>query len=348
MTDPALALPGPDAAGLILRVLLGDAGTDPRGADWDVATGLAVRNGVVLRLAAALRRRGLTLPARLAAQAERARLRADRIFGLVSQLGQACERHGLAHAFLAIAQHYPDAGKGIQLLVDGAAKAPDRAVLDHVPALPRSDRLRNRLAGATTYAVPAFDTTITMHHGRLGSMGEHVDLAQLVLRGRHRARLGFFTAMAPSTEDQMLVQASQWTYGQTSMNLAEAFWTTAALRGGGIRWGTVLGAAEATGLLTALSCHLGYVEQVYRAACGKELLPADLRQRVEPGRWGRLEFKETGYTRPRARISGPVYADQLRSRIASGDWKAAGRLCLLPVLTIAHGLRRLISRRQGG
>ncbi|HEX9579698.1 MAG TPA: hypothetical protein VF970_01200 [Gemmatimonadales bacterium] len=338
--------PRSGVAGRMIRLLLDDPQTHPRDIDWDVATGMVVRNGILLRVAAALKRRGWTIPARLAGLAERARLRADRIFGLTSQIGQACERRGIPHAFLKVAEHYPDAGPNVGLLVAASAVAPEQAILDHVPALPAPDLVRSRLTGSSTYLVPAFDTTVIMHRGRLGRLGEHTGLADMVLRGRRHTRVGFFTASAPAREDQLLLQATRWTYGQNSLRLSDLYWTIATVRGAALRWSAVLAAAEATGLLAGLSCHLAYVEQIYREIAGGTLLPEDLRQRIEDRSWGPLEFRETGYRQSGRRISGPVYMPQLRSRIAAGDWKAAGRLCLLPILAFATRLRHLVRFRR--
>jgi hypothetical protein len=348
ITRPGTPGPTSRAAAQILRLLLDDPVIQPREVDWEVATGLAVRNGVLVRLASAVKRRGFTLPARLLTRAERARAHADHVLGLVAQVSQACERHGVPYVFLKLVQHYPDVGGTLELLVDASAKRTDQAVLDHVPALPKATHLRNRIAGTTTYAVPSYDTSIVVYHGRLGQVGEHPDLAQLVLRSRHRARLGFLTSVAPSTDEQLLLQAVRWAYGQTSLRLADLFWTSATLRAGQLQWAAVVRAAEATGLLAGLSCHLSYVEQIYRDVFGIGLLPEDLRQRIEGSSWEPLEFRENGYRQPGTRISGPVYAHQLRSRIVSGDWRAAGRLVLVPAITIAKRLRNLVRIGQGG
>src|SRR5438105_1343098 len=182
----------------VLRLLVDDPRFDPDDLDWTLVRAVAERAGVIVRIADTIVRRGEELPPRLAESAAVACTHTQRVLEIVDQLGAACRRLGIAHAFLKTAERYPDTGRDIDLLIaeptrDGAV---DAAILRSLPAAPRKRSWRSRLAGSCTYAA-ASGIVIDIWHGRLGLLGEHARYARLLLERARPMALGMTTRVPP-------------------------------------------------------------------------------------------------------------------------------------------------------
>ena len=175
----------------VLRLLLDDPRFDADDLDWTLVRAVAERAGVIVRVADTIVRRGEELPPRLAESAAVACTHTQRVLEIVDQLGAACRRLGIAHAFLKTAERYPDTGRDIDLLIAEPTRngAIDAAILRSLPAAPRKRSWRNRLAGSCTYAA-ANGIVVDIWHGRLGLLGEHARYARSV--ARHRESLAIF------------------------------------------------------------------------------------------------------------------------------------------------------------
>jgi len=332
--------PEAESAQQILRLLLGDPLADPGRLDWPVVAGMARRGHVGHRLLTSLQRRGAPAPPGFGDSVARDRERRERILGLAARIGETCERHGIPHVFLKVAQHYPDTGRDLDLLLADTSPSADRPVLDHLSAIRGQLRLSHRLDGTTSYRVPECATELDIHHGRLGRLGEHARSADLVLRRRRLERVGSVSLFTPSLEDRLLLQAVAQSGGRRELRLCDVYWTIATVRGGRVRWESLLPAAELTGLLPALSCHLDYVDQIYRRLFGRPLLEADVRAGLGRGAWGRVEYRRGGFRFPVVAATARLYLLQFRARLAAGDWAPAVRLCLFPMIAVAAGLRK--------
>ena len=125
-----------------LRLLLEDPRLDLDGLDWAELRRVAERAGVIVRLADAVARRHETVPARFAAGAARACARTQCALALVDRLSEACDRLGIAHAFLKTVERYPDSGPDIDLLIADPSRSVDRLILRDLPAAVRGPTLR--------------------------------------------------------------------------------------------------------------------------------------------------------------------------------------------------------------
>jgi hypothetical protein len=337
-----------DAAALVLRLLLDDDAPTPAAIDWSAVAGIARRDGVEQRLAAVLARRGVPLPERFADAVRRSRERTDRLLALAVRLTDACERRGLPHVFLSLAQHVPDVGREVDVLLGATTPDADRAILDQIPAVPGYRRLRGRLAGRNIYPLSQLGASLEVHHGRLGRLGEHTRVGDLVLRRRRPGRVGPALLPLPSPEDQLLLQALWQSCGRRSLRLRDAHWTIAALRAQRPDWTALLATAETLGLIPGLSCHLDFVDQIHARLTGRPLLDGTIRERLGRRPWGRIAFRQGSFRFPTARVTGRLYLAQLRAEVAAGDWEAAGRLLLLPLIAVPAAWRRLARAGAGG
>jgi hypothetical protein len=332
----------------LLRLLLDDPRLDPDDLDWSVILPAAIQHRMLLRLAAWFDRRHELPPAEIAASIDRERQRLNGVIALVARIEERCAQREIDHVFLKLAQQLPDVGRDLDLLVSGTALDVDASLVGQDQSGTPQPNLRGRLAGTTSYPVPACDITIAVHHGRVGRLGEHERYARQLLRRQRRVCVGSvsFTALCP--EDAFLLQVLDRLYGRPTLRLRDVHWAITTVRGGALDWDYLIGAARATGIIAGLSCYLGFVDQVHQELFGRALLRADLRQRLESFDWGTVAFTNGSYHFPAARVTGRLYFTEFWSDVATGNWEAASRLFFLPVVAAAAGYRRLANPTVGG
>lgn len=312
-----------------LRVLLGDPRGDPDELDWAALRPLAERGGAIVRLADAVARRGEPLPPRFAAAAADACARTQHVLELVDRLTAACARSGIAHAFLKVAERYPDSGRDLHVLVADPSPRVDRALLHFIPAAPRARGLRDRIIGTTTYAA-AYGVTIGIRHGRLGRLGEHARYARILL-GRARPTLlgGVTRCMVPAVDDHLLLLATHQAYTWPDVRLGDLYWSIRTLRDHTPSWDYLFATAVSMGTLATVGCYLGYLDQLHRELFTRALCGESALARFTEGdatRAGR------GLRFPWPRAVFALYWRQVRATLESRRWHSAARLSLLPVV----------------
>jgi len=332
-------------AHLMLRLLLEDPRADVDELDWDFARRLATRDRVLIRLAERIETGDTPLPPTFAAAVARARAAAAATLEIVQRLDAACASCGAEYVVLKLAHQLPDTGSDVDLLVSGSAADIDRAVLEHVPAITGRRQPVGRITRQLRYVTARHGVVVDVHHGRVGPLGEDRKFAALLLRQRRRVEIGTGSIWAPSPEDQLLVQAMQ-VANRRSLRLGDLAWTIGVARDGRLAWARVLSTAKALGLTSRLSCYLDYVSQVHRLVFGHPLLPADVRGRLELGRWGQITFREGAFRFPAGLAMRRVWLDEMPGRVGIGDLGGAGRMLLLPVAAAAQRLRSLGRRSR--
>ena len=323
----------------MLRVAVGDPLADPDMLDLVEAQHIATGNGVIVRLAAALRAYDDVLPPRFAGAAGQASAVTQRKLDIVDRLSERCTALGVGHAFLGVAERYPDSAS-VTLLVDSPWSARmDRAILRDLPSRPAKPRrfgalLERRLAGVTTHQV-AYDIELRLRHGRLGRLGEQARFARLLLQRARVQPVGCTTCFAPTPEDYLLFLATERAYMRASPHLADFVWAVPALRGATtiFDWDYVFATVLSLGVTAAAASYLGFLEGVHRNVCGarRDLVPAAVRER-----FGVVAERRTAYPRPRA--AARTFAKNLRATLEGGRWQSAARLALLPFIAASAQL----------
>jgi hypothetical protein len=313
----------------LLRLLLDDASVDLDDLDWVMVRQVAAAEHVAVRLAERFTRRGDPIPPAFIEAAGRGFRRAQRLVHLAGQLGQACERLAVPHAFLKLAAHYPDAGADLDLLVEDTDVAIDASLLRGLRAEPRTRGFEERLAGRRTYVIDG--EVVDIHHRRLGRMGEHTALAQVVLRRRRALRLDDVHCVVPTDEDQLLLLALPRSLSRPRFRLADVYWSIRTLRAGRLDWAYLVSATRGLAAVPALGAYLDYINDLHSLIVAQP----------EPG----ISVRRLRYPPPR--VAGQLYLQQVGQKLATHDWPGAARLCLSPVAAIATRLARP-KRRSGG
>ena len=236
-----------------------------------------------------------------------------------------------------------DMGADVDLLLLSRSANLDRVILQHLTAEARGD-LRSRMASATVYRVAGCPSLLDIHHGRLGVLGEHTALPALLVKNRQPTRVDGLRGFVPALEDQIMLQGFERVCGRRSLRLADVVFTVTTLRLA-LDWDYILGTTRELGGLHALSCYLGYVDQVYQRCFGRALLPPELRRELILDGWGRVTFGNTRLHFTALRANARIYLHEFDALIESRNWAGAGRLLLLPLVAATAAWEHLEARR---
>ena len=348
--------PGPPAAGrtarveadyasLVLRLLL-DGEAPLSGIDapaWAILLRVAQRNAVLLRLAECLDRQRVPLPAFFADAVGHEQRRSRAAIGVIQTISRVCAANGIDFLFPKVAQHLPDIGDDVDLLVASRDGEVDRRITEPLRVTAARRGLSSRLAGSATYGI-AGAPTLDIQHGRLGAVGEHTGFPADLVRNRRLVVVDGVEIFVASANDQLVLQGLQRVYGRLGIQLADVLYTMTSVRRDALNWDYIICTARRVGVLAGLACYLSYVEQIHRSLYHRDLLPDQVGAQLSDRGWGRLEFRGSQFRYPLLRVNSRLYAGQLRRQLATGHWEAAGRLCLIPVLGIVRATRRLTRR----
>jgi len=332
-------------AALALRWLLdGKVGDPGLALDWGLLQSLAQSNAVLVQLDDLFARAEMRRPGTFVAAADAARARAAATIDVFAKVRDVCVHHGTGFVFPSVADHFPDTGNDLDLLVLERSAAIDALLLAATPGVPVAAVLWDRLTGATAYELTGSDLVLDVHHGRLGIIGEHTQYPDRVVRRRRMLALGGEQVPVPAAEDRLILQGMNRVYGRKKFRLGDVVATVRLVREPGLDWTDVVATASALGTLSGLSCYLAYVERLYREIYGANLLPEATRGGLTLEGWGEPVFESRGYRFPSLRVGRRLFWSEFGSVLGARDWPAVSRLCLLPPLVAAGGLRKLARR----
>jgi hypothetical protein len=325
-----------------LRALLDPGKLKLEHLDWAELRQAAERAGVIVRLADALSAdNGRTeLPPPFREAAARACLRTQQALEVVDRLEYQCRRLGIPHAFLKVAERYPDTGPDIDLLIANYSPAVDRLILGPLPAMARRPAVRSRIAGSRCYLV-THGLIVDVHHGRVGQVGEQARFARLLLARARDTAIGPSHCTAPDPADHFLLLAVQRLYTRPALRLADLYGVIAALRTPDTwSWDYVFATALSMGVVPAVGAYLEYVDRMSIQLFNRSLLPHDLLARFQTGAVARSN--DDRY--PRRRDARRLYLRQVQATLEAGRWNSAARLSLLPLMALAANGRALAGR----
>ena len=334
-----------ESAAVLVELLLGDP-SRRRAADvdWNALVEIARDNGVLLRVNERLAALGVKRSPAFLATVEIERRRARGVFDLVRHVGDACDSAGIPHLFAKASRHYPDAGRDVDVLVAAPAADVDRVLRNELSAVPTRRALASRLSRTTTYAVEGCAAPLDVQHGSLGVAGEHDWYAGDLLHERQRTTVGGIDIFAPSPEDSLVLQGLQRVYGRVSIRISDIASTVPLLRSDALDWDYILRTVTRLGVLPGLRCYLTYVSQICRETAGELPVPREL----VGGPWGVVSFHRDGYHFPAIDVNARLYMSAFATKIRSGEWSNAVRICALPAVAVTSTARRVMRKRGRG
>jgi hypothetical protein len=307
---------------------------------WHELLGVAVRNFALLRVAKRLRELAYLAPPFFSEAEENERQRVQGQLDLIAKISQVCSASGIEFIFPKAFQHYPDAGHDLDLFVLTKSTKVDALLVETFKAAPLKRSFRNRLDGSVCYKIPEYKSPLDIHHRRLGNLGEHSSLLETIFKNSKETITIVGKFLAPSREDQMILQAMQRVYGRRYIRLSDIIFAISLMRRGDLDWDYLIKSAKQLGIFHGLCCYLAYVDQIHSEVFRGNLLSSELKRVLILDGWGRIEFKDRYYTFPNLRVASWLYSKRLQSALGSGDFGAAGRLCMTPFVALACALRK--------
>ena len=350
MTARPAPAPAPPAstvaihAQLMLRVLLDErARPSLDGVDWELMERIARHHTVIVRVTDRFMASG-TAPRMLVRAAVEERARGHSMLAVLQHIQSNAARHGLAWMAPKALQRFPDVGDDVDVLVFSDSSATDRLLLEGLPVTRQEPSLTARVAANTLYSIatrgdPASSLVFDVRHGRVGSAGQHAAFAKTLDRNARAVIMGGTEFRIPSVEDQLVLQGLEKVTGRRSFHLCDVVQTIEILRTPQLDWDYVVATARSHGGLEGLGCYLSYVDFVNERLLGTALLPAQIRRRFAPGKWGYPSVREKGFYFPAVQVTGRIQGRQLGRSLVRGDWDAALRLTLWPLAAITERVR---------
>lgn len=180
---------------------------------------LCQQNLIVLRSLAALEANGVSLGGEATAWQEKERSRIEQGLATIEKIGGHFDRADLPFMVIKTGDHFPDQGHDIDLLLkDGGATA-ERIMRDELGASPLDRSVSEVLSAKSNWRCGP--TTVEMHVGRLGQVGEHRRLAEELFSHPQQARIGPLDAWVPSAEGRMILAMLQRIYRHFNFRICD-------------------------------------------------------------------------------------------------------------------------------
>lgn len=300
----------------------------PKTGGWEKELSLAKKNVVLLRRDAILSRKGIS-PTEQAyhetVEAEKKRIHDT--LPIIQKLADLCEEAKIPYVFTKSFQHFPDMGHDIDLLVMDSSSRIDNLLREKLDIVPAGDSLTNKVAGKTSYRIPGLETSLEIHHGRVGHIGEYPAYARDLVHRKHKLQIDGHTFPVPSPEDQLIFSVLQRVYSHLNFRISDLLSGSALLHRQDMDWDYI------TRQIHALGIEPGFV---FYKAC------------VQESGESVLHFKRDCYRYQWYSVTSRLYGRKVLKAFSEGDWKNLGRiLVFLPALSLLTSLR-LIQRKFVG
>lgn len=308
---------------------------------WGELLHVAAQNGVLIRVVDRLQLMGLEPRHFFYAAVKEMRSRNQRKLATISRIGERCVEANIDFIFAKALQNYPDMGGDIDLYVAPHSTDIDTQILTGLKATPIKRNLRNLIDGTSTYRLPRCDSSLDIHHARLGMLGEHKLYVGRIIENATRVSAEYDDFLVPSPEDQLVLQALQKVVQRSYLRLSDVVATVTLLRRSDLNWNYILNSAKGLNIFYGLRCYLSFVEHIHHEVFGNYLVPQPLRTSIVSKKPIPIEFKDGFYRFPRLIVASRDYANKFCSAVLAENWSVASRLSLLPVLALTVIARKL-------
>ncbi len=310
---------------------------------WDVLLNLARENRIVIRLYERLLQLGVKPGEAYEDYVTEERQRIGHTLDLMERIDQMCEDVGLVSVFMKNHQHYPDMGDDIDLLVIDRNHVVDSIVAHRLDARPFKLSLLNQFGGKTQYYFENSPTYLEIHHGRVGRMGEHLIFPRFLVGNRRRVCLVGKYVYVPSSEDQIILQVLQRTYGRFNIRLSELVYLVSAIREDQLDWEYIADTTRKIGIFEGLRYYLSCVNAIHKRALG-DVLPLDRPELLNLSVATKVSFKSPYYRLPWLTVGSHLYLWKLLADVEVSNWDGVVRLSLAPVFAVLVGGEVLLKR----
>ena len=334
-------LDDPRIAAAIVRLLRGR----PRAADLeDLARGLdenpgellalCQQNLVVLRTLAALEGAGVSLGDEAAGWQEQERARIEQGLATIAGIAQQFARHEIPFMVIKTGDHYPDQGHDIDLLLADGGDAAEQIMREELAASRLERSVSEVLSAKSNWRCGP--TTVEMHVGRLGQVGEHRRLAEEIYGHRRRGRIGSLDVSVPSAEGRMILAMLQRIYRHFNFRICDVINVAGLVEDESLSWETVWRLCRESGVDYGVGLGIAMVaDQLSRL--DEDLQLPDNGSIPHPCPYP-LSFHRGYYRFPLRGVVPGVFARQVGGSLRQGAILRSSRLALLGFMMAFVGL----------
>ena len=343
-----IAFPETYPADFILRLILNPQDADPlflkqlRGGQWDSLLRLAQKNVVLLRIFGHLEKMGVSPPSSFLDVVRAESLRVRRTLEFIQELDQICSNNSIPFVFTKAFQHYPDMGHDVDLFVMDRSRLIDSLIQQKFRARSLGGSFFNRVAGKTAYEIEGFPSCLEIHHARLGHVGEHAWYARLMTARRMGLTHDGVRTFVPSSEDQLILQVIQRVYDHMYLRLSDVIQAFQLIRDNDLNWNYLKTTTRKMEIADGFSYYLDSIRGIGPCALKEQALAQLSSPTISWQALPKVYFRDSLYRLSLFKTAGFLRFKQLLGSLRAGQWSSVARLCLLPFLGLAVGLRSLL------
>lgn len=230
--------------------------------------------------------------------------------------------------------HFPDQGHDIDLLLADNGDTAERIMREELGASRLERSVSEVLSAKSNWRCGP--TTVEMHVGRLGQVGEHRRLAEEIFGHRRQARIGSLDASVPSAEGRMILAMLQRIYRHFNFRICDVINVASLVEDESLSWETLWRLCRESGVDHGVGLGIAMVaDQLSRL--DEDLQLPDSGPIPHPCPYP-ISFRRGYYRFPLRGVVPGVFARQVGGSVRQGAILQSSRLALLGFLMAFVGL----------
>lgn len=338
-------------AEMSVKLLLGEVSCEDmkqwEATNWKEFAKLAHKNLIMVRSYNELSRIGIKINE--FEYSELVRLERERINktgAFIGTLSALCRQEGMVHLFLKSLQHYPDMGHDIDLLIMDRSRKFDKILVKKFGPKSLRGNIVNLLSGKTDFILDSCPSSVEIHHGRIGHVGEHTHYPVFLMKNSHMVMLDDAHFPIPSLEDQLLIQTIQRIYCHFYVRISDLVCSIKLLQNRKLDWDYIVGTAKEINIIEGLRAYLSYVNEAHCNIFAKNIVPELIWRSLECGRYRCLTFRNSYYRYPMLSVTNKVYLNKIAKDVISGKFVSALRSTLISAVGLFYLAKNVSKRRS--
>ena len=263
----------------------------------------------------------------------------ERIFKavqLIEDIALLCKQQDIKYVFHKGFQHYPDMGHDIDLLVFDYSNRIDLAISKAFKVTKDKNSFTNRVASKVGYDIFGSKTSLEIHHGKMGHVGEHHKYPKILATRLIKSSSSSSEVMIPSNEDQLIIAVLQRMYSHFHFRLSDILHIVDILKCD-LDWHYIETTCKQNGIYTGLKNLLGFIYYKYKQLTNEELIEKEVIIRNKVHDFD-LQF-DGNYYRISLLVIIKLYVKKILNDLYRRDFVSLFHLSSIPILTVIVKIR---------
>ena len=264
---------------------------------------------------------------------ERARI--AKALSYLEQVCNALEEEDCPAVVMKTLDHCPDLGNDLDLVTTGSRDSILHVFKDKFQARVEGRSWGDRLANKWNFSLPGLPELIETHIGRLGQMGEHVELAKRFIDRRVATQFNGQRFFVPAPEERIFAATLQRIYRHFYFRVCDILNTAALIETGEVDFLELRRAADRAGIWKGVATFVNIVSDYVKQYRGTGLnIPSEVVSAAAVGA-DKMYTKARFLRLPVIPYAARLYTRQITEAAIRGNVPATFRLSLLPPLASA-------------